>query len=71
MRYYLIEAITKDGEYEYLNRMVTEEKLNLPWGRAEKIAKKFFGFPGGHQEIKVTGIHELTENEYNVLKRFL
>ena len=72
MKYYFLEGCTRDGEFEYNQKMVLESEGKLTQKQLEKLYVGWFGFPKGNYQV--TELHrskEINLDEYHILSKFL
>ena len=72
MKYYFLEGCTRDGEFEYNQKMVLVNISSLTRKQAEKRYIGWFGFPkGNYQVTQLHSFKEITIEDYIVLKKYL
>lgn len=68
-KYYFLSATTIYDGFEFYGHMVCKRQ-NLTLEQAEKEVDNYFRHDNT-KEIELFDFKEITENEYNVLKRFI
>lgn len=72
MKYYIVKADTRDGEYEYSNISTYISKKKATVEEITEFCQEWFGFgEDSYQEVRLRSFNEITKEEYKVLKKYI
>ena len=71
MRYYFIQAQTAYDGLEFTQSMVTSSKKELSNEEAHDIATDWLGHEDTYEEMEIFRLEEISETEFNILKKYL
>lgn len=71
MKYYFIQSIITYDGYDFISSNVIQRKRLMTMKQAEKEVKNYHGHEDSYEILELNQFKEITEEEFNVLNKFL